>query len=64
MNYVNNFDLCQTKSLLGCEIIEKPDEVIDVILNIENDETEHPEEASIHLRALHIKDEKTWVYEV
>ena len=29
---MNYFDLCETKALLGSEIIEEPDEVIDVFL--------------------------------
>ena len=32
MNYVNNLHFCQPKSLLGCEVVEEPDEVVDVLL--------------------------------
>ena len=39
---MNYFDLCETKALLGSEIIEEPDEVIDVFLgalDIEDEKT-------------------------
>ena len=32
MNYVNNLHFCQPKGLLGCQVVEEPDEVVDVLL--------------------------------
>ena len=32
MNYVNDFHFCQTKGLLGCQVVEESDEVVDILL--------------------------------
>ena len=32
VNYVDNLHFCQPKSLLGCQVVEESDEVVDILL--------------------------------
>ena len=32
MNNVNNLDFCQPKGLLGCQVVEESDKVVDILL--------------------------------
>ena len=46
MNYVNNLHFCQPKGLLGCQVVEESDKVIDILLtslHIEEEQTRENE---------------------